>query len=113
VKKLLHRSVCGIAVAALLAGLAPAPVRAADPYQIDVILSLTGAFAFLGTAEGESLKTLETLINKEGGINGQPVHFNLMDDQTQPAVAVQLANGVIAKHPAGPRSSPRAWRSRR
>ena len=33
------------------------PARAADPYTIDVILSLTGAFAFLGTAEGESLKT--------------------------------------------------------
>ena len=99
-KNRLHRIVCGVAVAALLAGAAPGPVRAADPYNIDVILSLTGAFAFLGTAEGESLKTLEVLINKEGGINGQPVHFNLMDDQTQPAVAVQLANGVIAKHPA-------------
>jgi branched-chain amino acid transport system substrate-binding protein len=84
----------------LIAGpLAPSSARAAEPYQIDVILSLTGAFAFLGTAEGESLKTLEVLINKEGGIKGQPVHFNLLDDQTQPAVAVQLANGIIAKHP--------------
>lgn len=77
-----------------------APVRAAEPFTIDVILALTGPFAFLGSAEGESLKTLETLINKEGGIHGQPLHFNLLDDQTQPAVAVQLANGIIAKHPA-------------
>ena len=84
----------------LIAGpLAPGSARAAEPYQIDVILSLTGAFAFLGTAEGESLKTLEVLINKDGGIKGQPVHFNVLDDQTQPAVAVQLANGIIAKHP--------------
>lgn len=66
---------------AFIAGpLAPSPARAAEPYQIDVILSLTGAFAFLGTAEGESLKTLEALINKDGGIKGQPVHFNLLDD---------------------------------
>jgi branched-chain amino acid transport system substrate-binding protein len=100
VKHRLYRIFGALAVAVLVAGpLSPGPVRAADPYQIDVILSLTGAFAFLGTAEGESLKTLETLINKEGGINGQPVHFNLLDDQTQPAVAVQLANGIIAKHP--------------
>ena len=85
---------------ALVAGpLAPSPARAAEPFQIDVILSLTGAFAFLGTAEAESLKTLEVQINKEGGIKGQPVHFNILDDQTQPAVAVQLANGIIAKHP--------------
>ena len=85
---------------ALIAGpLVPSSARAAEPYQIDVILSLTGNFAFLGTAEAESLRTLEVLINKDGGIKGQPVHFNIMDDQTQPAVAVQLANAIIAKHP--------------
>jgi branched-chain amino acid transport system substrate-binding protein len=100
VKNGLIRTLATFAVVALIAGpLAPTPARAADPYQIDVILSLTGAFAFLGTAEAESLKTLEAQINKEGGIKGQPVHFNLLDDQTNPAVAVQLANGIIAKHP--------------
>jgi branched-chain amino acid transport system substrate-binding protein len=101
VTKLFTRFMGAFAAAVLIVTpFSPAPVRAADPYTIDVILSLTGAFAFLGTAEGESLKTLETLINKEGGIKGQPVHFNLLDDQTSPAVAVQLANGIIAKHPA-------------
>ncbi len=100
VKNRWHRFIAALGIAALLSTpFASVPARAAEPYTIDVILSLTGAFAFLGTAEGESLKTLEVLINKEGGINGQPVHFNLLDDQTQPAVAVQLANGIIAKHP--------------
>ena len=100
-KNWMHRLLGAVVAAALLAGTsASVPARAADPYTIDVILSLTGAFAFLGTAEGESLKTLEALVNKDGGINGQPVHFNELDDQTSPAVAVQLANGVIAKHPA-------------
>lgn len=96
-----HRFLGAVMAAALLAGTsASVPARAAEPYTIDVILALTGPFAFLGKSEGESLKTLETLINKEGGINGQPLHFNLLDDQTQPAVAVQLANGILAKHPA-------------
>jgi len=90
-----------LAAAVLLAGLlAPGPGRAADTYEINAILSLTGPFAFLGNTEAESLRTLEPLINKSGGINGQPVHFSIADDQSQPAVAVQLANAILAKHPA-------------
>jgi branched-chain amino acid transport system substrate-binding protein len=102
VKNRLHRIIGAIAVAALVAGpLAPGPARAASaPYEIDAILSLTGPFAFLGNTEAASLRTLEVLINKGGGINGQPVAFTISDDQSQPAVAVQLANAIIAKHPA-------------
>ena len=100
-KNPLHRVIGALAVAALVAGaLAPVSANAADPYEINAILSLTGPFAFLGNTEAASLRTLEPLINKTGGINGQPVHFNIADDQSQPAVAVQLANAIIAKHPA-------------
>jgi len=98
---ILHRLLGTLAVAALLGGmLTPVAAQAADPYEIDAILSLTGTFAFLGNAEAKSLQTLEPLLNKQGGINGRPVHFNIQDDQSQPATAVQLANGIIAKHPA-------------
>lgn len=86
------------ALALLIAPLTPA--RAAEPFEIDVILSLTGAFAFLGTSEAASLRALEPLINKQGGINGQPIHFAIHDDQTSPATAVQLASAIIAKKPA-------------
>ncbi len=87
---------------ALVGGATPAPAApaAGEPYQIDVILSLTGPFSFLGNAEAASLRALEPLVNAEGGINGQPVHFAIQDDQSQPAVAVQLTNAIIAKHPA-------------
>lgn len=99
-KNRLHRFIASLAAAALVAGLgASSPARAADPYEINAILSLTGPFAFLGNTEAASLRTLEPLINKSGGINGQPVHFNIQDDQSQPAVAVQLANAIIAKKP--------------
>ena len=97
----LQRCLAALAVLTLVAGpFSPPAAKAADPYEINAILSLTGPFAFLGNTEAESLRTLEPLVNKNGGINGQPVHFNIQDDQSQPAVAVQLANAIIAKHPA-------------
>jgi branched-chain amino acid transport system substrate-binding protein len=93
-----RRRLLGAVVAVALLAAPAAPAGAAEPYEINVILSLTGPFAFLGTAEAASLRTLEPLVNKDGGINGQPVHFNIADDASQPAVAVQLANAIIAKH---------------
>jgi branched-chain amino acid transport system substrate-binding protein len=96
-----RRLLAALTVTALLsAPFAIRPAAAADTYEINAILSLTGPFAFLGTAEAASLRTLEPLINKQGGIDGQQVHFNILDDGSQPPVAVQLANGIIAKHVA-------------
>jgi branched-chain amino acid transport system substrate-binding protein len=86
-----------VAAALLVAGSAAAPARSADPYTIYAVESLTGPGAFLGQAEAKSLEAAELLINKGGGIQGRPVHFEIADDQTQPAVSVQLATGIIAK----------------
>jgi branched-chain amino acid transport system substrate-binding protein len=72
--------------------------QAADPYEINVIISTTGSGAFLGTHETQAFGVLEKVINQRGGIKGRPVHFVFADDQTAPATAVQLTNGVIAKH---------------
>jgi len=89
------------AVATLVALSLPlAPVRAADPYDIYTIVSLTGPFAFLGTNEGASVHLIEGIVNKQGGINGQPVRMIIQDDQSNPQVAVQLANAILAKNPA-------------
>ncbi len=93
------RTACTLAALVVLA-VSATTANAAEPFDIDVILSLTGPFAFLGNSEAASLKALEPLINKAGGINGQPVHFVVHDDQTQPATAVQLASAIIAKKPA-------------
>lgn len=87
------------AVAALVIPLQPTPSRAADPFEINVIVSLTGPFAFIGSAEAASVRAIETLVNKEGGIKGQPVKMVIVDDQSQPATAVQLASAIIAKKP--------------
>jgi branched-chain amino acid transport system substrate-binding protein len=73
------------------------PARAADPYVINVMLSMTGQAAFLGAQEAAVLQALESFENRQGGINGRPIHFEVVDDQSNPTVAVQLANQIVAK----------------
>src|ERR1700733_13160623 len=87
--------------AALLAITGPGslPAAAAEPFQIPVILPLTGGGAFLGTSENQSLQIIEKLVNQTGGIKGRPIHFAVQDDQSNPQVAVQLTNGALAKKP--------------
>jgi branched-chain amino acid transport system substrate-binding protein len=93
------RKLLVLALAAVLCG-TPLGSIAADPYQIDVILPSTGGAAFLGKEEIASLGVVETVVNKTGGIRGRPLKLVYLDDQSNPQVAVQLANQVIAKSPA-------------
>lgn len=71
-------------------------VAAPPPYEINVILSLTGPGAFLGNEEAQSVRAIERIVNAHGGIKGQPIKFAIKDDGSNPAVAIQLANGIIA-----------------
>jgi branched-chain amino acid transport system substrate-binding protein len=79
--------------------LAPLPGRAADPYEVNVLLPLTGSASFYGTAQQQSLHAVEDEVNKGGGIAGRPLKFIIADDQSNPQIAVQLATQIIAKHP--------------
>ena len=91
------RIVALVALLALAAG-GRSAAQEPQPYQIDAILSLTGSGAFIGKTEAQSLGVIETLANAAGGINGRPVKFAVVDDETNPQVALQLANQLIAKH---------------
>jgi branched-chain amino acid transport system substrate-binding protein len=84
---------------ALIVGLlaVSVPGRAAEPFEINVIASMTGAGGFLGRQESTALGILETTINNAGGLDGRPVKFAIQDDQSNPQVAVQLANTLLAK----------------
>jgi branched-chain amino acid transport system substrate-binding protein len=93
----LRRLAVGVLALALLATLAPA-ARAADPYEINVILPLTGNIAFVGTTQQQSLKALEAYVNRTGGIQGRPLSFVISDDQGDPKTALILAQGMIAKN---------------
>lgn len=75
----------------------PAPV---EPFTIDVIASETGAGAFFGQQTVDGLKAYESAANASGGIHGVPVHFEVHDDESQPRISVELANAILAKHPA-------------
>lgn len=86
-----------LALAALLATV-PLAGRAADPFEINAILPLTGQAAFLGKEEAAALGVIEQLVNKTGGIAGRQIKFTIVDDQSNPQVGVQLMNTVIAKN---------------
>src|SRR5580704_1445949 len=83
----------------LAATLLPQGSQAADPFDIYVTLPLAGQVAFLGSETAKGVRALEAYVNKNGGIRGRPVHFVIADDQSNPAVEVQLMSQMIAKNP--------------
>jgi branched-chain amino acid transport system substrate-binding protein len=96
----LLRSAVLVMVAVLAGAAAPGAAQTAPagaPVEVTALLPLTGPAAFLGASEIKSLRIIETLTNRAGGIHGRPLHFDVVDDQANPQVAVQLVNGVIAK----------------
>jgi len=90
----------GVAIIACAALLGVFGADAAEPYKINVILPLTGGAAFLGKGQQQTLQLLQSTVNKESGISGQPLEFVLQDDQTNPQTTVQIANGIVAEKPA-------------
>jgi branched-chain amino acid transport system substrate-binding protein len=75
----------------------PGSVGAVDPYEINVILNLTGPAALAGKQSSDSLRLIEGRVNATGGIAGRSLKFTIVDDQTNPQVAVAAANVILAK----------------
>ena len=89
-----------VAAAMLLVSGTVQPAGAADPFVIPVVLPLTGGFAYAGQAMKTSLSALETQVNKEGGIKGQPMKFEFVDDAGVPQTAVSQVQNVLNRQPA-------------
>jgi branched-chain amino acid transport system substrate-binding protein len=96
----IRRGVLSLGLMGAALSLPSVPSRAAEPYDIDVVLPLTGAAASLGMAEQVALQKEEKIFSVNGGIAGRPVHFVFHDDQSSPQVAVQLANQIKGRKPA-------------
>jgi len=91
-------AIVAVVIFGLCALAAPRQLRAQEnPFEINVILALTGPAAFIGKAEEQSLQFVEAMTNRSGGIKGRPVKFVIADDQSSPQVSVQLANQLVAK----------------
>lgn len=86
-----------MALAAVGLSAAVPSALAADPYEINVVLPLSGAAAFLGSAEQKALQQFE---KAAGDLNGRPLRFVFHDDQSSPQVAVQLATQIVGTKPA-------------
>ncbi len=92
-----RRRFAAVAAAFALAFAVPVSTSAADPYDVNVILPLTGPGTFLGKSLTQALDGVASLVNRQGGIGGRPLKFVYFDDQTNPQTSVQLLNEVIAK----------------
>ncbi|MGA2395542.1 MAG: ABC transporter substrate-binding protein [Candidatus Lustribacter sp.] len=96
-RKLVVLTLAGI-LALMVGGVSEAP--AADTYVIPVDLPLTGSGSFFGQGEQQILRLLEKRVNDTGGIHGQPLRFDFLDDQSSPQVAVQVVSGAQTSQPA-------------
>ena len=90
-------ALCASLLTTLAAG---AALGAGKPYDVDVIVELTGGGAFIGNSERQAIELAEKTINAGGGVAGTPLHFVFHDNQSNPQVSVQLADDVLAAHPA-------------
>lgn len=93
IKRLLTLALAGLLIAGPGTAIEPAGAQQ-QPYVINAILSMTGSAAFIGQGEARTLKVVEAAVNKEGGVRGRPIHFEVVDDQSSPQVAVQLLNRI-------------------
>jgi branched-chain amino acid transport system substrate-binding protein len=85
------------AVSCMMVATTASGAGAAEPFEIPVMISQTGAAAFLGKEQKESYTILQGVVNKTGGINGRPLRFAFYDDQSSPQTGLQIVNELIAK----------------
>jgi branched-chain amino acid transport system substrate-binding protein len=86
----------GTLAAAFVLMLPPASGADQPPFEINAIVSQTGAAAFIGQSVSRTLGTVESVVNASGGIRGRQLKFVLADDGSNPQNAVALASRLIA-----------------
>ncbi len=68
-----------------------------SPVVFHVLLSETGAGAFLGSRGATSLKAQTAYINSHGGINGHPIKLDIKNNESSPSTNVSLATHWISQ----------------
>lgn len=80
------------------ASVSQAQPKAAAPYRVGALLSVTGGLAVAGLPEREGVMLAQKVINARGGINGRPLEILLEDDASSPDSAVSKANALLHTH---------------
>lgn len=95
--------VTALAFAAVFSG----SCRAAEPYKIGAVFSITGGASFLGEPEKKTAEMIRDDINKQGGINGHPIELVILDDETDPTKANLAVKKLVKEAPVviGPSTS--------
>lgn len=68
---------------------------AAEPIKIGAFFSRSGVAANIGTPSELVAKMVVDAINKEGGINGRPLHLVVLDTETDPTKALTAAKRLV------------------
>jgi branched-chain amino acid transport system substrate-binding protein len=68
-----------------------------EPYKIGAVLPLTGPVSWLGGLADEGTKLKVEMINKAGGVNGQPLKLITYDSQSKPEEANMVAQRLITR----------------
>ncbi len=84
-------------VIAMMAGCSKQQPKQADksPYKIGVVLDITGPASPLGTPEKETIEMIAEQVNADGGINGHPVEFVILDNGSEETKCVMAVKKLI------------------
>ena len=93
--KMMLAAVCIIVLTALLASGCGSKQATGQPIKIGAVLSTTGPNAPLGTSEQKALTLLQTQLNANGGVNGRPVNFIIVDDASDSTKAASAMSDLI------------------
>ena len=72
------------------------------------LFDLTGSASVLGSSEVEGAKAAVAAVNKQGGVLGRQIKFDVLDTESDPQAAVQMARQLLSEHAAviiGPSTS--------
>lgn len=93
--RLVRATMKSLCLAALLSLVATGAGYAAEPVRIGLSLGLTGKYAPLALMQQQGYSLWQSEINERGGLLGRPVEFIFVDDESDPAKALDLYTRLI------------------
>lgn len=90
------KKLAGLAMACMLALVFAGSALAVEPIKIGVFFALSGPADGIGTPTKLVGQVVTDKINKEGGINGQPIELIMDDTERDPTKAVMVLKKFLA-----------------